>query len=124
MKVGALLLAAVPAFAQYALYVCGPSTQNYVVGAKLPASGIFVRSAKGEWTHAGFNHPFITAFDYDATDASVVYAAAGNGLLRVTENGERWKILTGQRCHRTARRRGGSPSSPERFTSRTPPESK
>jgi photosystem II stability/assembly factor-like uncharacterized protein len=91
MKAGVLLLAALPAFAQYTLYVCGPSTQNYVVGAKLPASGIFVRS-KGDWKHAGFNHPFITAFDYDA---GAVYAAAGNGLLLVAENGERWKILTG-----------------------------
>jgi photosystem II stability/assembly factor-like uncharacterized protein len=65
------------------------------VGAKLPASGIFVRSPSGEWRHAGFSHPFITAFDYDPLDPSVVYAAAGNGLLRVTEKGERWKILTG-----------------------------
>ena len=95
MKAGALLLLALPAFAQYTLYVCGPSTQNYVVGAKLPASGIFVRPANDEWKHAGFNHPFISAFDYDPADPSIVYVAAGNGLLRVTENGERWKILTG-----------------------------
>ncbi len=90
-----LAMAPLPVFSQYALYSCGSSTKDYVVGAKLPASGIFVRPASGVWKHAGFNHPFITAFDFDPRDPSVVYAAAGNGLLRVSENGERWKILTG-----------------------------
>jgi photosystem II stability/assembly factor-like uncharacterized protein len=97
MKRWLLLLAVwpLPGFAQYTLYACGSSSKDYVVGAKLPASGIFVRSAGGEWRHAGFNHPFISAFDFDARDPAVVYAAAGNGLLRVSENGEHWKILTG-----------------------------
>ena len=80
---------------QYTLYTCGASSKDYVVGAKLPASGIFLKSAGGEWRHAGFNHPFITAFDFDPRDPSVVYAAAGNGLLRISDGGERWKILTG-----------------------------
>jgi photosystem II stability/assembly factor-like uncharacterized protein len=97
MKLAVLLWAALPlpAFAQYTLYACGSSSKDYVVGAKLPASGIFVRPTDGEWRHAGFNHPVINAFDFDSRDPSVVYAAAGNGLLRVSENGERWKILTG-----------------------------
>ena len=86
---------ALPIFAQFSLYTCGTSTHDYVAGAKLPSSGIFVRSANGTWRHAGFNHPLITAFDFDPSDPSVVYAAAGNGLLRVSDNGERWKILTG-----------------------------
>jgi len=89
------LTLALPVFAQFSLYTCGTSTRDYVVGAKLPSSGIFVRSANGTWRHAGFNHPLITAFDFDPRDPSVVYAAAGNGLLRVSDNGERWKILTG-----------------------------
>src|SRR5580700_3836217 len=96
MKRLALLLsiASLPACAQDALYACGSSAREYVVGAKLPASGIFIRS-HDSWRHAGFNHPLVTAFDFDPRDPSVVYAAAGNGLLRITENGERWKILTG-----------------------------
>jgi photosystem II stability/assembly factor-like uncharacterized protein len=97
MKLLALLLVAVPlpVSAQYALYACGSSSRDYVVGATLPASGIFVRAPDGQWRHAGFNHPLITAFDFDPLDPTVVYAAAGNGLLRVTENGEHWEILTG-----------------------------
>ena len=92
-----LILAALPLAlsGQYTLYTCGATSKDYVVGAKLPASGIFLKSAGGEWRHAGFNHPSITAFDFDPRDPSVVYAAAGNGLLRISEGGERWKILTG-----------------------------
>ena len=39
--------------------------KGYVVGAKLPPSGIFVKSAGGEWRHVGFNHPSINALDFD-----------------------------------------------------------
>lgn len=86
---------AAPLWAQASLYACGASTREYVVGAKLPASGIFVRASNDAWRHAGFNHPFISAFDFDARDPRVVYVAAGNGLLRVEDGGARWKILTG-----------------------------
>ncbi|HMD69914.1 MAG TPA: hypothetical protein VKF41_01150 [Bryobacteraceae bacterium] len=84
-----------PVLGQYTLYTCGTSSKDYVVGATLPASGIFLKPAGGQWRHAGFNHPSITAFDFDPRDPSVVYAAAGNGLLRIFAGGERWKILTG-----------------------------
>jgi len=92
-----LLLAALPVSAagQFTLYSCGVTSRDYVVGAKLPPSGIFVKQGSGPWRHAGYNHPFIAALDYDPADPDVLFAAAGNGLLRVTERGERWKILTG-----------------------------
>jgi photosystem II stability/assembly factor-like uncharacterized protein len=89
-----LALLPLPAIGQYTLYTCMVTSKGYVVGAKLPPSGLFLKSA-GEWRHAGYNHPLLTALDYDPRDPSAVYVAAGNGLLRVTEHGERWKILTG-----------------------------
>ena len=79
----------------YTLYTCMVTTKDYVVGARLPPSGIFIKRAAGAWKHAGYNHPFISAADYDPRDPTVVYVAAGNGLLRVSDHGERWKILTG-----------------------------
>jgi len=85
-----LLLAALPLRAQTSLYACMTVTKEYVVGAKLPPSGLFI-----DGRHAGFNHPFIFSLDYDPSDPSVVYLAAGNGLIRASQNGERWKILTG-----------------------------
>src|ERR1041385_7832932 len=91
-----LLGAAVfPACAQYTLYTAMVTSKDYVVGAKLPPSGIFLKTAAGKWRHAGFNHPFIAALDFDPADPDTVYVAAGNGLIRVTGGGERWKILTG-----------------------------
>lgn len=91
----ALVLLPATIAGQYSLYTCMVTSKGYVVGAKLPPSGIFVRSSGGEWRHAGFNHPFITALDYDPRDPSTLYVAAGNGLIRVNAGGERWKILTG-----------------------------
>jgi len=81
--------------AAYTLYTCMVTSKGYVVGARLPPSGIFVKSASGVWRHVGFNHPFIAALDYDPRDPNTVYVAAGNGLIRVTGSGERWKVLTG-----------------------------
>jgi hypothetical protein len=89
------LLAALPLAGQYTLYTCMVTSKGYVVGAPLPPSGIFVKQAGGVWHHAGFNHPFISALDYDPADPSTVYVAAGNGLIRARNHGEHWKILTG-----------------------------
>lgn len=80
---------------QFTLYTCVVTSKGYVVGAKLPPSGIFLKSGNGSWHHAGYNHPFLNALDYDARDPGTLYVAAGNGLLRVTGHGEHWKILTG-----------------------------
>src|SRR5271156_2814716 len=82
-----LALLPLPAAGQYTLYTCMVTSKGYVVGAKLPPSGLFLKSA-GEWRHAGYNHPLLTALDYDPHDPSTLYVAAGNGLLRVTEHGE------------------------------------
>lgn len=89
-----LFLLALPAYAQYTLYTCGVAAKEYVVGAKLPPSGLF-RKDPGGWRHAGFNLPFLSALDFDPRDPSILYVAAGNGLIRVTGGGQRWKILTG-----------------------------
>lgn len=93
----ALLAAGIarPADAPYTVYTCMITSKDYVVGARLPPSGLFVKPPGGRWAHAGFNHPFINAADYDPRDPGTVYVAAGNGLLRVTARGTRWKILTG-----------------------------
>src|SRR5215467_6480618 len=87
MRMRWLLLALLPlnAWGQYSLYACLRNTREYVVGAKLPPSGLFVKS-EGEWRHVGFNHPFVSAIDGS-------FLAAGNGLIRATA--EEWKILTG-----------------------------
>ena len=64
------------------------------MGAKLPPSGLFLND-KGEWKHAGFNHPFVVALDYAPNDPTTLYLAAGNGLFRAAKRGEEWTQLTG-----------------------------
>ena len=90
-----LLLAAAPLTGQFTLYTCMVNSKDYVVGAKLPPSGIFRKPDGGEWRHAGYNHPFVSALDFDPADPGTLYVAAGNGLIRVRNHGEQWKILTG-----------------------------
>ncbi len=90
-----LALWPLPVAGQYSLYTCMVTSKGYVVGAKLPPSGIFVKASGGGWRHAGFNHPFVNALDFDPRDPGTLYVAAGNGLMQVSGRGERWKILTG-----------------------------
>ncbi|HZT28953.1 MAG TPA: hypothetical protein VFA33_03655 [Bryobacteraceae bacterium] len=94
--VGLALVFSCVLFAQYRLYTCVMNSKNYVVGAKLPPSGLFFEPPGGGWTHAGFDHPYIAALDYDPRDPSTLYLAAGNGLIRTSDHGRSsWRILTG-----------------------------
>ncbi len=80
---------------QSTLYTCMSSTKDYVVGATLPMSGLFAKQGTGPWQHAGFNHPLIFGLDVDPADSTILYLAAGNGLFRAAERGQKWKLLTG-----------------------------
>jgi photosystem II stability/assembly factor-like uncharacterized protein len=70
------------------------TSRGYVVGTRLPDSGIFVQPAKGGWKHIGYNHPYVVAMDYVPSDPSTLYLAAGNGLFRASDHGEKWTLLT------------------------------
>ena len=84
------VMAALPLAAQSGLWAAGSLANNYVVGAKLPASGLFHRHAGGAWEHVGFNLPVFSTIDFHG---DAVYLAGGNGLIRI--EGGRWRILTG-----------------------------
>jgi photosystem II stability/assembly factor-like uncharacterized protein len=71
------------------------TSKNYVVGARLPPSGVFRRDATGLWQQAGFNHPFTFALSYDRNIPGTLYLAAGNGLIRLSNRGMNWRFLTG-----------------------------
>jgi hypothetical protein len=90
-----LLLLALPLQAQFTLYTAMVTSKGYVVGAKLPPSGIFFKRSGGVWQHAGYNHPALAALDYDGAGPAALYLAAGNGAIRAPAAGEQWKILTG-----------------------------
>lgn len=92
-----LLLLAFPAAGQpsYSLHTCVVNAKNWVVGAKLAGSGLVRLDPTGEWEQLGFVHPMILAADYDRRDPSVLYLAGGNGLIRATDGGRKWRITTG-----------------------------
>ncbi len=94
LKVLALALLPATLAGQYSLYTCASEAREYIVGAKLPPGGLFRRTAAG-WEHAGFNLPFLFSLDYDRTHTSTIYLAAGNGLIRASDHGRKWTILTG-----------------------------
>jgi photosystem II stability/assembly factor-like uncharacterized protein len=88
-----LALLAAPAFSESILYATAAFTKEYVVGARLPASGVFFLEG-ASWKHVGYNLPIVTAISPDPSDASSLLVAAGNGLTRVSRKGDRWTILT------------------------------
>jgi len=92
-----LAILATPAASQpkpHRLYVCGMESKGYVVGAKLPPSGLFLQQPP-KWQQLGFNHPAINAVTYNPRDPRILYLAAGNGCIRSADSGKTWTILTG-----------------------------
>lgn len=85
-----LLPAAEPA---HKLYACGITSRGWVVGLKLPPSGLFLNAAGG-WQRLGYTHPAIETLDYDPRNPRVIYLAAGNGCVRSTDGGATWRITT------------------------------
>lgn len=85
---------ALPAAAQPALYASAVFSKDYVVGAKLNASGLFRCGADGECEHLGYNLPILTTFMRDPQAADTLLLAAGNGLIRASAGGREWAILT------------------------------
>ena len=88
-----LALLGAPAFSEAILYATAAFTKEYVVGARLPPSGVFFLEG-ARWKHVGYNLPIVTAISSDPSDSSSVLVAAGNGLTRVSRTGDRWTILT------------------------------
>ncbi len=95
MKVALLLLTALPLCAQSTLYICAGAAKEYVVGAKLAASGLFRQTPGNTWEHLGYSIPFIFGVDSDPADPSIIFMAAGNGLIRGLNGGKDWTIVTG-----------------------------
>ena len=54
---------------QSTLFTCMSSTKDYVVGAKLPMSGLFFKDSAGAWRHAGYNHPLFSQRVHDILTA-------------------------------------------------------
>lgn len=83
--------------AQHTLYVCGSISKGFVVGKRLEPSGLYIRDGAGGaggFRHVGFTHPYLATVALAPGGGNTLYAAAGNGVIRMSPAGEHWKILT------------------------------
>lgn len=77
------------------MYLCAGVNRDYIVGAKLVTlSGLYRRTAKGEYEHFGPNYPQIFAISFDPRNHKVFYTATINGCVQTSDGGENWRIST------------------------------
>lgn len=86
--------------ASHTLYATVSLTRDYLVGGKFQDSGLFAYR-DGLWRHIGFKHPRIEALAAHPENPNILYLAAGNGVLRTTDAGHSWRIVTDWRQNLT-----------------------
>jgi photosystem II stability/assembly factor-like uncharacterized protein len=78
------------------VYVPVVSSELFIVGAPNPQTGLFISHDNGvSWNHSGWKN--IRAFGI-AVDPSgngdIIYIASGNGVLKTTDGGQSWRLMT------------------------------
>ncbi len=99
MRFFLLLLAGIPVLfsslhaAPHTLFATVSLTKDYLVGGKFQDSGLFAYR-ESHWEHIGFRHPRIEALAAHPENPRILYLAAANGVLRTTDGGDSWRIVT------------------------------
>ncbi len=90
---GASWLPAAPA--KHDLYFCASMSSAFFIGSQVQRlNGLYRSTDRTEITHLGFNHPRVDAVAADPRDPKVLYIGALNGVLRSTDGGNSWRIMT------------------------------
>jgi photosystem II stability/assembly factor-like uncharacterized protein len=92
----ALLGTVSPAQHEPVVYVPVVSSELFIVGAPNPQTGLFLSRDNGiSWKHSGWKN--IRAFGI-AIDprggGDIIYIASGNGVLKTTDGGDTWRLMT------------------------------
>lgn len=79
------------------LYLCASiNSSSRVMGSGTgDKDGIFKRGADGAFNHMGANMPHLITIAVDPRDSSRIHAAALSGVMRSTDGGNTWRIVTG-----------------------------
>lgn len=77
------------------LFVADLQTNNFVVGMKAQASGLFSYDHDTTWTHYGWHKIRNFGISSDPKNPDYIFMACGNGALRTLDGGKTWRVTTG-----------------------------
>lgn len=79
------------------LYVCASiNSSSRVMGGRGGAlDGIFARGADGSFSHVGVHLPLLITLAVDTREPARIYAAGLSGVMRSSDGGMTWRIVTG-----------------------------
>ncbi|MFP4540113.1 MAG: WD40/YVTN/BNR-like repeat-containing protein [Opitutales bacterium] len=77
------------------LYICLSMASDHTMGKRTErVSGLYISPDREELRHLGFNHPRQDTVAVDPRDPTVLFTVGLNGVLRSTDGGESWRIMT------------------------------
>jgi len=78
------------------IYACVVSNQRYIVGGKNPETGLLVSQDLGRsWKSSSWPNIRCFAMAMDPTAVGrILYLASGNGVLKTTNGGQKWRLTT------------------------------
>ncbi len=78
------------------VYVPVVSSELFVVGAPNPQTGLFYSRDDGQtWDHTGWKNIRAFGVAVDAhSNGDVIYIASGNGVIKTTDGGDSWRVMT------------------------------
>lgn len=77
------------------LFAADLETNNFVVGMKAQASGLFSFDHDTTWTHYGWHKIRNFGISSDPKDPNYIFMACGNGAFRTLDGGKTWRVTTG-----------------------------
>jgi hypothetical protein len=78
------------------MYVCVSMTKGFVIGGVIQQrSGIYRSTDRVAVEHVGFNHPRQDGLAWNPRDPATFFTVGLNGVLRTTDDGATWRIMTG-----------------------------
>ncbi|WP_158277501.1 YCF48-related protein [Opitutus sp. ER46] len=79
----------------HTLFVCVSQSKPFIIGSQVVLrNGLYQVEDRANPVHIGFNHPRIDAVAVDPRDPRRIYIAGNNGVMRSTDAGRTWKIVT------------------------------
>ncbi len=78
------------------MYICVSMTKGFVIGGVIQQiSGVYRSADRVSIEHVGFNHPRQDGIAWDPRDPGTFFTVGLNGVLRATDDGANWRIMTG-----------------------------